>query len=118
MGGMPDQRLESHPYGFGVCRCMTHRARLLKQVFVNVESLLHTDDLAISFHPGQPDESGSILTRTCQTERARGLLPIEDPGAGPPLRRAIQEQFGLKLEPTRGPANYLIIDAVDRPTEN
>lgn len=29
----------------------TYGARLLKQLCVNVESLLHTDELAISFHP-------------------------------------------------------------------
>jgi uncharacterized protein (TIGR03435 family) len=51
-------------------------------------------------------------------ESTGGILPIDDPGAGPPLRTAIQEQLGLKLEPTRGPANYLIIDGVDRPIEN
>ena len=55
MGSMADKGLESHPYGFGI-RCGTaHGARLLEELFVNVERLLHTDDLAISCHPKQPD---------------------------------------------------------------
>ena len=55
VGGMADKRLESHPYGFGVCGGSADGARLLEELFVNVESLLHTDDLAILFHPQQPD---------------------------------------------------------------
>jgi uncharacterized protein (TIGR03435 family) len=43
--------------------------------------------------------------------------PPIDPNA-PPLLTAIQEQLGLKLEPTRGTMELLIVDRVDRPTEN
>jgi hypothetical protein len=61
MGGMADKCLEPHPYGFGVCGGTAHGARLVEQLFVNVERLLHTDDLAISFHPKQPD--GRLIDR-------------------------------------------------------
>jgi len=38
--------------------------------------------------------------------------------AGPDIFSAIQEQFGLKLESARGPVEVLVIDHVERPSEN
>lgn len=31
---------------------------------------------------------------------------------------AVQEQLGLKLEPSRGPVKSFVIDSIDRPSEN
>ena len=43
----------------------------------------------------------------------------DDPKAtGPSLITAVQEQLGLKLETQRAPIEYLMIDQVERPTEN
>ena len=41
-----------------------------------------------------------------------------DPDAPPGLFTAIQEQIGLRLEPTKAPADVLVVDAVERPTPN
>jgi bla regulator protein blaR1 len=54
-----------------------------------------------------------------------GLVP-RDPDApivaadptGPSFVTAIQEQLGLKLEPARGPGDFLVIDSIERPSEN
>jgi uncharacterized protein (TIGR03435 family) len=35
-----------------------------------------------------------------------------------PLRAAIRQQLGLKLESTRAPVEVLVIDHVERPTDN
>jgi uncharacterized protein (TIGR03435 family) len=40
------------------------------------------------------------------------------PDAGPSLFTAMREQLGLRLEPTRGKAEVLIIDHAERPSEN
>ncbi len=105
-----------------------------------------TSAMTLSSHGLSPAEFASQLTRTLdrpvidktgltglldfQVEFSAdqvtpGLVP-RDPDApiaaadptGPSFVTAIQEQLGLKLEPAKGPGDFLIIDSIDRPSDN
>lgn len=43
---------------------------------------------------------------------------VSTPDAAPGIFTAVQEQLGLKLEATKGPADVLVIDHVERPSPN
>jgi hypothetical protein len=39
-------------------------------------------------------------------------------GNSPPMDRALSEELGLKVEAGKGPVRMLIIDHIDKPSEN
>jgi len=53
-----------------------------------------------------------------QAQVSGRVRPTDDANAPPDLFSAMQEQLGLKLEATKAPASVLIIDRVEKPSEN
>ena len=84
-------------------------ARMLGRTIVDKTGLTAKYDISMEW---TPDES------------TLAMLPPDAPkppptdGAGPSIFTALQEQLGLKLESQKGPVETIVIDRVERPTEN
>ena len=48
----------------------------------------------------------------------RGPAPVDTPGSAPSVFTAVQERLGLKLESSTAERDILVIDRLERPTEN
>jgi|HubBroStandDraft_5_1064220.scaffolds.fasta_scaffold754743_1 uncharacterized protein (TIGR03435 family) len=59
----------------------------------------------------------SSLEITCAGDSSPSKAPA-DPTGGTSLFTAMREQLGLKLEGTKAPWEILVIDRVERPSEN
>ena len=69
-----------------------------------------------------------VLDRTALTDKYDFILRYkgrwdrdrnpDDLDPMPPMDRALQEQLGLKVEPAKGPVEFLVIDQIAKPSEN
>jgi uncharacterized protein (TIGR03435 family) len=83
----------------------------LQRIVVDRTGLTGTFDVDLTWTPDQMSQGRGDLP-----PGAPALPPI-DPN-GPSLFTAIQEQLGLKLESTKGPADMLVIDRAEKPTDD
>lgn len=91
---------------------MTSFARLLSDVVqrsvVDSTGLAANFDLELRWTPDLPPG--------LPTDKPFRMNGMEIDPHGPSIFTAIQEQLGLRLEPTRGPVEVLIIDHIERPS--
>jgi uncharacterized protein (TIGR03435 family) len=65
-----------------------------------------------------PDESQSQMFEGAEGGQQRSENTPSPESSGPSIATAIREQLGLKLESQKGSAEVLVIDHVERPSEN
>jgi uncharacterized protein (TIGR03435 family) len=92
----------------GIARELTRR---LDRPVINKTGIEGLVDLHVEF---SPDEATPGVLGTSAPGAA---LPDDPPGA-PSIFTAMQEQVGLKLEPAKGPGKFLVVDSLERPSEN
>lgn len=64
-----------------------------------------------------PDETEAPLFKGPPDGPAGGSAPALD-SSGPSVFTAVQEQLGLKLEAQKGPVEVMVIDHIEKPSEN
>jgi bla regulator protein blaR1 len=74
---------------------------MMNRDVVNKTGLTGKFDFHIQYHGTTPRDNRS-----------------EDPTVWPPLIDALEDQLGLKLETAKGPVRILVVDHVDKPSEN
>jgi uncharacterized protein (TIGR03435 family) len=47
-----------------------------------------------------------------------GATPVPDADAPPDLYSALEQQVGLRMQKTKAPVDVIVIDKVDKPSEN
>ena len=69
---------------------------------------------------GRPviDRSGYVGMADIKLDFTPPYKDSSDPAAPPSIFTALPEQLGLRLQPERGPVDVLIIDRVERPSDN
>ena len=67
-----------------------------------------------------PDQAtpGALARLAIMARRNGSAVPAPSNPPGPSIFAALEQQLGLRLEPTTAPRDFIIIDRVERPTAN
>jgi len=90
-------------------------SRLLGRTVLDKSGLEGNYDFTLQWTPDEGQ--GVMLKRTEGGQPGTDQAPSPE-SSGASIFTAIQEQLGLKLEPQKGPREVLVIDHVERPSEN
>jgi uncharacterized protein (TIGR03435 family) len=100
---------------------MAKLVRLLSEDILNrsvVDNTGLTGNYDFTLHWTVAEESqGPLFKGAGDEQQVTGSTPLPE-SWGPSFFTAIQEQLGLKLESQKGPGRILVIDHVERPSEN
>jgi uncharacterized protein (TIGR03435 family) len=83
------------------------------RVVVDKTGLTGTYDWSLHWSPEAPAPAFKEADADVPADRSPG-----PDGSGPTLFTALQEQLGLKLEPQKGTVDTIVVDSVERPSEN
>jgi uncharacterized protein (TIGR03435 family) len=87
--------------------------RLTNRIVLDKTNLTGKYDINLEYTP----EQGQLQAPPGGAPPGLPPLPPVDPN-GPSLFTALQEQLGLKLESQKGPVETIVIDHIERPSEN
>ena len=103
--GLPDQT----GYGHGSQQTMKFTNNSMSDLCMGMQGYM---DKPVVDNTGLPGRFDFTLTWTPEE------TATVDANAAPGVFTAFQEQLGLKLQPTKGPADVLVIEHAERPSEN
>jgi uncharacterized protein (TIGR03435 family) len=98
--------------GVGLLADVLSRQPELGKLVIDETGLKGNYDWTLKWTPEQSDP---------MFKRPNGAPPPNAPPpdtSGPSIFAALEEQLGLKLEPKKGPVETLVIDRIEKPSEN
>jgi uncharacterized protein (TIGR03435 family) len=90
----------------------------MDRIVVNKTGLAGKFDFHLEY---TPDESTPLILNALRQRAEQNGEPVvaaSDPAGGLSIFTAIQQQLGLKLDGSKGAREFLVIDRIERPTEN
>jgi bla regulator protein blaR1 len=101
--------------GIPIADLVRHLSRQLGRTVVDKTGLTGKYDFTLKW---TPDERQAPMFKGAEGSQPGTGGTAAPESSGPSIFTAIQEQLGLKLESEKGPVNILIIDHVEKPSEN
>jgi uncharacterized protein (TIGR03435 family) len=90
----------------------TNLSRFVGGIVVDKTGLLGSYDIELSF---APDPGINFAGRDLPPQPGPAPVAASD---APSIFAAVQEQLGLKLEASKGPIEVLVVDSVEKPTQD